>query len=142
MNRRAAIHNSSQGQLDLETYSLSEAIHDACKAIGFKKIAQELWPEKRGELEASRYLSDCLNPDNARKLSGEQILYIAMRGRQEGIHILAAFFNREAGYAPPVAIAPEDERAELQKQFHADLGRLESLFTRMRAAGLVPGDKR
>lgn len=96
--------------------SLNDAIRDTARAIGVKRVAKELWPAK-GEEEAARYLADCLNPDRPQKLSGEEILVIARRGRDVGCHLITGFICMDTGYAPPQPIAPEDAKAELQRAY-------------------------
>jgi hypothetical protein len=103
-------------QFPLIVDSLNDAVRDTCRAIGFNEIALELWP-KKGPKEAARYLNDCLNPERPHKLDGEEILYIAKRGRETGIHLIAGFICMEAGYGPPTPVDPDDRKAELQREF-------------------------
>lgn len=117
-------------QYPLIVDSLNDAIRDTCRAIGFNEIAMELWP-KKGAKEAARYLNDCLNPDRAQKLDGEEIVYIGKRGREIGCYLITAFINAETGFAPPIPIDPEDERAELQRQFIDGVDRLERMAKRL-----------
>jgi hypothetical protein len=112
--------------------TLNDAVRDTCRAIGTKDIAKALWPKKTVE-EASRYLNDCLNPDRPHKLDGEEILFIARRGREFGCHLITAFICMDTGYAPPTPVDPDDEKAELQRQFHADVERLERIANRIKA---------
>ena len=65
-----------------------------------------------------------------------QLAYIRRRARQEGVHILAAFEMRDAGYADPMPITPEDEAAQLQREFVMASKHLTGLFSRMERAGL------
>jgi hypothetical protein len=121
-------------QLPLIVETLNDAVRDTARLIGFKQIARELWPTKDVEA-AARYLNDCLNPDREQKLSGEEILLIARRGREAGCHLIAAWFNQEIGYAAPVPVDPADEKAELQRQFHEDVQSLHKLATRIERTG-------
>jgi len=83
---------------------------------GYKQVAQKIRPEKSVD-EAGRWLADCVNPDRPTRLDPDQLLLLARLGREKGCHILTAYFVREAGYADPVPVEPEDERAALQRQF-------------------------
>jgi hypothetical protein len=112
--------------------TLNDAVRDTARSIGLKRIAHELWPSK-SEDEAARYLNDCLNPDRPQKLSGEEILVIARRGRDVGCHLITGFICMDTGYAPPQPVDPADEKAELQRQFHADVDRMERLVKRIAA---------
>jgi hypothetical protein len=73
-----------------------------------------------GEIQAVVQVARCLFlglPDRAQKLSGEEILHIARRGREAGCYLITAFINSDTGFAPPVPVDPADEKAELQRQF-------------------------
>lgn len=103
-------------QIPLIIDSLNDAIRDTARLIGTKRIAKELWPEKSEEA-AARYLNDCLDPDRAQKLDGEQILFVARRGRELSCHLIAAYINADLGYAPPLPVDAEDTKAELQRAY-------------------------
>lgn len=118
-------------QFPLIVDSLNDAIRDTCRAIGFNEIAMELWP-KKGAKEAGRYLNDCLNIDRAQKLDGEEILYIAKRGRDTGCYLITAFFCAETGFAPPVPVDPLDQRAEAQRLFNEGVKQLERLAAKIK----------
>ncbi len=122
-------------QLPLIVDSLNDAIRDTVRALGVKEIARELWPAK-GADAAARYLNDCLNPDREQKLSGEEILHIARRGREAGIYTITAFFCAATGFAPPVAIDPEDERAALHREYLKGIQELKRIADRLERAGV------
>jgi hypothetical protein len=111
--------------------TLNDAVRDTARAIGVKRIAKELWPAKTEE-EAARYLNDCLNPDRAQKLSGEEMLVIARRGREVGCHLIVGFICMDVGYAVPTPVDPEDEKAELHRQFLEGVDRLERLAAKIK----------
>lgn len=117
-------------QIPLIIDTLNDAIRDTARAIGVKRIAKELWPVKSEE-EAARYLADCLNPDRLQKLSGEEIMLIARRGREQGVYLITAFINAETGFAPPIPIEPEDEKAELQRRYIESVQEQKRLAARM-----------
>jgi hypothetical protein len=105
----------NQPQLFVETSD--DAVRDTVRALGGAKfVGPLLWPAKKQD-RAERDLLDCLNPNNPRELSFDEILLIGELGRARGIHILAGFVNFRLGYAPPVPVDPEDQIAELQRQF-------------------------
>jgi hypothetical protein len=103
-------------QINLIIDSLNDAIRDTARAIGFKRIAKEIWPVKNEEA-AARHLNDCLNPDRPQELSNAEMMLIARRGREIGCHILISYLNADAGYAPPIPVDPEDQKAELMRQY-------------------------
>lgn len=120
-----------------------ETLNDALKAIvqalkGAKAVGVKLWPEKTPDT-ASRLLNDCLNPDRAEKLSPEQVLWLLSQGRQIGCHAAMNFLAREAGYADPQPIEPEDERAKLQREFIEAQKYMMKLAGRMERVGMLEG---
>lgn len=121
-------------QIPLVVDTLNDAVRDTCRAIGFNDIALELWP-KKGALGAARYLNDCLNPERAHKLDGEEILYIAKRGREKGVHLIAGFICMEAGYAPPMPVEPDDTKAELQRRYIASVQEQKAIASRLERIG-------
>ena len=110
------------------------AVIDACG--GRKTIASELWPDKPVR-DAHNRLDACLNPGKNDKLDPSQIVYIAKRGRQAGCHLLMTYLMRECGYADPVPLEPEDERAKLQREFIEAQKHMQTMFARMERVGLV-----
>jgi hypothetical protein len=110
--------------------TLNDAVRDTCRMIGIKEIAKALWPKKSIE-EASRYLNDCLNPDRPHKLDGEEILFIARRGRELGCHLITGFICMDTGYAPPTPVDPEDTKAELQRAYIESVRTQKSIADRL-----------
>lgn len=125
---------SAQIPLFVEDYN--EAIRATVNALGgFKKVGSELKPDKPVD-EAGRWLNDCCNPDKREKLAPAELAFIRRKARTEGVHILAAYEAREAGYADPQPIEPEDERAALEREFVLASKAMTNLFARMDRAGL------
>jgi hypothetical protein len=129
-------------QIPLFIEDYAEAIRATVQALGgFKRIGHELKPDLSVEA-AGRWLSDCCNAEKREKLAPTELAYIRRRARQEGIHLLVAFELREAGYAPPQPVEPEDERASLMREFVQASKQFGSLFARMERSGLkVPGNE-
>jgi hypothetical protein len=124
-------------QLPMFVEDLNDAIRDTVKALGgFQKVGYDMQPEK-GVEGAGRWLSDCCNPDRREKLSPEQLAYIRKRARQQGVHILAAFEARDAGYAPPKPIEPEDERAALLREFNLRAAEVVGLSKQLATLGVL-----
>ena len=115
-----------------------EALKDAVNRLGgSKSVGAVLWPEKTPDA-ASRYLLDALNPARPERLNPGQVVLIMRMAREIGFHNLAAFFMREAGYAPPVPLNPATEAEVLIKgmeqlmgTFHRMAGRLERIRSDM-----------
>lgn len=118
-------------QVPLFVEDLNEALRATINALGgYKSVGVELRPEKSA-VDAGKWLADCLNTDKRDKLNPEQLAYIRRKARQANVHVMAAFEMQEAGYAPPVAIEPEDERAALMRQFTESVKALDVIQRRM-----------
>lgn len=97
--------------------NIHTALSDVVRALGgFKRVGVELRPDKPAD-EAGRWLSDCLNADRRERLDYHQIIWLLKEGRRAGCHTAAHFLMHEAGYSIPQPVEPEDEMAELQRQF-------------------------
>lgn len=112
-----------------ETYE--DAIRDTVTALGGnKEIGSRLWPAMPAD-DAGRKLSHCLNPEKREKLDLGELRLIRREARKAGIHILAHYEARDAGYSEPKPLNPEDEAAQLQREFIASVRALEVLQHRM-----------
>lgn len=112
-----------------------ESVHDALKAAvaslgGLKVVGIQLWPEKPVD-EAARYLADCLNPDRPHGLHPEKLLLLLRLARAKGLHAAFTWIARDLGYTDPQPIDPDDEMAELQRQFIRHTETLDALMKRM-----------
>ena len=104
-------------QHELFHESIEDALETVVKAIGgYKAVGLELWPEKSAD-EAGRMLRHCLMPERSEKLSLAQIIYLLRRGHQHGVHTAMHYLATVCGYQPPAPVTPEDQEAELQRQF-------------------------
>jgi hypothetical protein len=96
--------------------SISDALREVVQALGgTKKVGALMRPEKTID-DASRWLADCLNSDRREKLDPEQVLWLLREGRNAGCHSAMNYICAESGYSVSV-IEPQDEMAELQRQF-------------------------
>lgn len=118
-------------QIPLFIDDYHDAVRAAVEALGgFKRVGHDMKPDLSVDA-AGRWLADCLNPDKREKLSLTELAYIRRAARQKGVHVLAAFEAREAGYMEPQPINPEDEAAKLQREFIESVKALEALQARM-----------
>lgn len=121
-------------QIPLFYDTYEDAIRDTVTALGGnKKVGSLLWPAMPVD-EAGRKLSHCLNADNRAKLDLGELQMIRREARKAGVHILAHYEARDAGYTEPQALNPEDEAAQLQREFIASVKALEHLQARMQRA--------
>lgn len=118
-------------QIPLFYDTYEAAITDCVTALGGnKKVGNALWPAMPAD-DAGRKLSHCLNPDKREKLDLGELRLIRRLARQAGVHILAHYEARDAGYSEPQPLNPEDEQAQLQREFIASVKALEILQARM-----------
>ena len=118
-----------QASLFYESYE--SAIADTITALGGNKIVgSALWPAMLAD-EAGKKLADCLNLKKREKLDLGELRLIRHLAREKGIHILMTYENRDAGYGDPLPITPEDEAAQLQREYIAAVKSLQVITTRM-----------
>lgn len=123
-------------QIPLFFDSYEDAIRNTVTAIGgMKKVGSMLWPALPVD-DAGRKLAHCLNPDKREKLDPGELALIRKAARQAGIHTLAAYEMRQAGYTDPVPVSPEDEAAQLQREFITAVKALDSIQQRLARNGL------
>lgn len=118
-------------QIPLFFESYEEAIRAAVNSLGgFKKVGSLLWPSKPAD-DAGRQLAACLNTDKREKLCINELALIRREARKAGVHILAHYEARDAGYSEPQPLNPEDEAAQLQREYIAAVRGLQALQTRI-----------
>jgi hypothetical protein len=114
-----------------------DALRVAIQAIGGNKNAATLlWGVnyKGGE----QRVRDCLNPNRDEKFSFRECMVLARAARDVNCHAVAVYFNAETGYAPPVAISKEDEKADLDRRVLEAVEGLQRLLTKRDAAAATP----
>ncbi len=123
-------------QIPLFYDTYEDAIRDCVTALGGNKVVGNiLWPALPVE-DAGRRLAHCLNTEKREKLDLGELRLIRREARKAGVHILAHYEARDAGYGEPQPISPEDEAAQLQREFIASVKALEALQKRMAHNGL------
>lgn len=124
---------SDQIPLFVEDYL--DAIRATVQALGgFKRVGADMRPDLAVEA-AGRWLSDCCSTDRREKLDLTQLGWLRRQARQANVHILATFEMRDAGYADPQPVEPEDERAALQREFIQHTKQMEALVKRITTMG-------
>lgn len=118
-------------QIPLFVDDYYDAVRATVEALGgYKRVGHDMRPDLSVDA-AGRWLADCVNPDKREKLSLTELAYIRKTARQSGVHILTAFEAQDAGYAPPQPLAPEDEAAQLQREFIASVKALQDIQNRL-----------
>jgi hypothetical protein len=114
-----------------------DALREVVRALGGAKAAgSRLRPEMDPDA-AARWLHDCISPDRAQKLDLAQVVTLARWGREVGCHALMDYVAAAAGYSRPEPLTPQDEAAELQRQFIQAVRELQVIQARIgiRAVG-------
>ena len=128
--------NVMQSSLFHDTYE--DAIRDAVMSLGgFKKVGATLWPAMPAD-DAGRKLAHCLNTDKREKLDLGELQLIRREARKVGVHILASYEMRDAGYADPQPVNPEDEQAQLQREYIAAVKSMSAIQARLDRLGTLP----
>ena len=123
-------------QLPLIVEDYLDAIRATVQALGgAKRIGSDMKPDLSVEA-AGRWLSDCCNPDRRERLSPTELAYLRKRARAAGVHIMATFEMRDAGYADPTPVEPEDQRAALQRAFIQQTQELQRMLGQLQALGV------
>ncbi len=116
--------------------TITDALRELVQALGgFKAVGAKMRPEKSPD-EAARWVSDCLNSDRREEFKPDQVLWLLRAGREIGCHAAANYLMREAGYADPVPVEPEDERTRLQREFIAATKGLSTIADRLARMGI------
>lgn len=118
-----------------------ESLYEALKEIvrmhgGNKPVGGLLWPQKTPEA-ARNLLSNCLDGSRPEKLDPEQVMLLLKMGREKNCHAAMNYIARETGYADPLPIEPDNERARLQREFIEAQKAMQALAGRMERAGLL-----
>lgn len=118
-------------QIPLFYDSYEDAIRDTVMGLGgMKVVGNMLWPALPVD-DAVRRLAHTLNSEKREKLAPGEVQLIRRAARKAGVHILAHYEARDAGYAEPQPLCPEDEAAQLQREFIAAVKALEGINARL-----------
>lgn len=125
------ITKASDSQQTLFHEDINSALNGLVAALGgAKHVGSRLFPDL-GVDGAARRLLDSLNPDRAQQLSHTQLLTLLKWGRESGWNGVMEYIADEAGYTRPSPRAPEDEKADLQRQVVEMGKRLEQIAKRL-----------
>ncbi len=120
-----------------ELDSLNSVLVDIVKALGgSKKVAPLMWPEKSVNA-AAILLCDCLNNDRAQKLTPDQAMFILRLARNNNINIGIEYICQALGYSKPTPIQPEDEKAQLMREFITAQKLMANIAKQMESVGLL-----
>lgn len=117
MTVRTHPKRSDSAQQALFHEDINSALQGLVAALGgAKAVGSRLFPDLPID-GAARRLLDAVNPDRAQQLSQTQFVTLLRWGREAGYHGVMEYVADEAGYTKPAPRSPEDERADLQRQY-------------------------
>lgn len=94
-----------------------DALTDVVRALGGPKaVGGVFWPQKEPE-RAAQDVRNCLNRNHSQKFDPEQLLLLFRMAGEAGCHIGMYYFSTQCGYAEPTWREPEDQIAELEREF-------------------------
>jgi len=116
-------------QLFHETWA--DALREVIAACGgAKQVAARLWPEKTPD-SAHRILLDCLNEARPEKLDPDRLRMVLKIGRDAGCHAGMNWLLRDLGYEDSKPICPQDEQAELMRDYIAAAKVMQGIASRI-----------
>jgi hypothetical protein len=123
-------------QDSLFSEDFNDALRDAIRALGGpKEVGTRLRPEMAADA-AGGWLKDCLNPTRRERLNPEQVLWILRESRKAGCHSAMNYLCDEAGYVRPSPLEPQDEAAQLMRQYIDAVAMLKKLTDKGERIGL------
>lgn len=124
-------------QMKLLHESFTEALAECVAALGgAKAVGPLLRPAMKPDLAAT-YVRDRLNANRRELFDPDEIVGILRQARMVGCHAGMQYLARECSYAEPVPLEPQDEQAQLMRQFIDAQRQMQALATRMERIGLV-----
>lgn len=113
--------------------SMTDALIECVKGAGGSKVvSHKIWPEKMVD-QAQRHLLNCLQDGRAERLTPEQVHFVFRLAHDAGCHVGMEFLCASLGYAPPTPVKPQDEAAQLQREFIAATRHLGMMAERIAA---------
>jgi len=108
-----------------------DALRACIQALGgSKEVGHRLYPDKSPD-KAGEHLNNALNPGHAQKLSFSEGITIMKWAREVGCHVAMAHVADACNYHRPDPREPEDQMAELQREFIAATKVMQQISQRM-----------
>lgn len=108
-----------------------QALTDCVRAMGGAKVVgSRLRPEVDPQ-DAGKWLLDCLNPSRKEKLCVEQVMWLLRESRVANCHVAMNFIASSSGYTAPQPTDPEDQKAQLQRDFIASVELQRRILTQL-----------
>lgn len=97
--------------------SINDALGVAVRALGGPKVVGPMMKPEKTIHDSSVWVTDCLNPDRASEFHPSQVQFLLREAGKIGCHAPINFICYDAGYSKPIPTAPEDEKAQLMREF-------------------------
>jgi len=111
--------------------ALASAVDNNVHGWPFKQVAAAMWPAMKSESAYAR-LKSCINPEKDEKLDLAETRHLCqITGRFEPLYWLCD----ELHHARPAQRSPEDQQAELVREFIAASERMQKLGSMITANG-------
>lgn len=94
-----------------------QALTDCVRAMGGAKVVGSRLRPEIDPQDAGKWLLDCLNPSRKEKLCVEQVMWLLRESRTANCHVAMNFIAGTSGYTAPQPTDPEDQKAQLQRDF-------------------------
>lgn len=126
-----ARHNEAPQQLGLVHEESTDLLKSLVNALGgAKKVGPRLYPSKSEEA-AARTIYDNLNPTRDHAFDFDEIMTMLRWAREAGAHFAFYWICDQLTYSHAAPVSPEDQRAELHREFVNGVERLEQLARRL-----------
>lgn len=124
-------------QLELMHESINDALVFIVQALGgAKKVGSMMRPEMPAD-HAATWVRDCLNPSRREHFDPDHVVLLLRAARQAGVHSGMQYLSTECGYCGTTPREPDDEKAELMREFIAAEQRMAKLASKMERIGLI-----
>lgn len=117
---------------------IKDAIGTAVKALGgYKKVGHMLRPNMKME-SAYAWLKECTTQGGDQDLDPLELMTLIRESRKVGCHSIVQYICQDASYEPPKPKEPEDEMAELKREFIESVKRQERIAERLGELAVTP----
>ena len=107
---------------------------DISRLGGNKVVGHQLWPKLSPD-KAGEKLANCLSRIRQEKLDPEEVLFIQREAARIGSLASLSYVAEFVSIHAPVIIEPEDEKAQLQKDFIAMGKQMAQIADRLQRLG-------
>jgi len=104
---------------------------------GYKKVAGWLFPNKP-LTTAYSHLKNCLRDDKPEKLDPHELVLLLQKAKDAGAHDLMHFMADAGEYERPKVMKPQDEVAQLQRQYIDAARDMQKIAERIERVQLKP----